>query len=40
MPEGPEVKLYVNKLNKIYKNKTVKNVDILSEGISKSQLII
>lgn len=28
MPEGPEVKLFVDKLNSIYKNKTIKLVEV------------
>ena len=28
MPEGPEVKLFVDKLNNIYKNKTIKSVKV------------
>ena len=30
MPEGPEVKLYVDKLNKLYSNETIESVNILS----------
>jgi len=30
MPEGPEVKLYVDKLNQQYANKTIKEVNVIS----------
>ena len=38
MPEGPEVKLFVDKLNLNYKNKTIKEVNVLSGRYLKKEI--
>ena len=38
MPEGPEVKLYVDKFNQQYASKTIKSVNILSGRYSKNPI--
>lgn len=38
MPEGPEVKLFVDKLNQNYKNKVISNIEVLSGRYLKKEI--
>ena len=39
MPEGPEVKLFIEKINKNFKNKKIKNIEVLSGRYSKKPIL-